>query len=258
MPAYSARALVLRRTKLGETDMIVTLLAEDGHQIRGVAKGLRKPTSKFGGRLEPGAEVDLMLHTGKSLEVIAEARTVNTHAAVREDFDRQAAAAVAEDLLENLTRDAEADARLYGLGRATLLAIEEAPVGELPEIVVAFLLKAMAMHGYRPELESCVSCAGPVDASDAFSLPSGGAMCRACGADAPGLERLTPAARGWLERLLAVRMAEVAGLEMPREAVLDCFAVVRSFVIYHLPARLKALDFYASMLGSQGPPPTER
>ena len=107
MPAYSARAIVLRRTRLGETDMIVTLLAEDGRQIRAVAKGLRKPTSKFGGRLEPGSEVDLLLHTGRTLDVIAECSSVDSHAALREDFDRQMAAAVAEDLLENLTRDAK-------------------------------------------------------------------------------------------------------------------------------------------------------
>ncbi len=254
MPAYSARAIVLRRTRLGETDTIVTFLAEDGRQIRAVAKGLRKPTSKFGGRLEPGAEVDLLLHTGRNLDVVAEASTVATHAAVREDFDRQTAAAVVEDLLETLTRDAEADARLYGLGKATLLALEGAPVERLPDVVLAFLLKAMAMHGYRPELESCVSCAGPLEESDVFSLPAGGAVCRTCGTDASGLERLTPAARGWLGRLLGAKMAEVADLEMPPEAVLDCFAVVRSFVGYHLPARLRALDFYASTLRSQAAP----
>ena len=76
MPAYPLRALVLRKTKLGETDLILTLLSEDGRQVRAVAKGLRKPGSRFGGRLEPYSVVDLLLHTGRSLEVVTEARTV--------------------------------------------------------------------------------------------------------------------------------------------------------------------------------------
>ncbi len=252
MPAYPARAIVLRRTRLGETDSIVTFLADDGRQIRAVAKGLRKPTSKFGGRLEPGAEVDLLLHTGRTLEVIAECRTVDAHAALREDYDRQIAAAVVEDLLENLTRDAESDPRLFGLADATLRALESAPIGRVPDIVLAFLLKAMAMHGYRPELEACVSCAGAVGGSDLFSLAAGGAICESCGTDAAAVQRLAPAGRAWLERLLGARMADVASLDMPNEAFRDCFGVVRAFVEYHLPARLKALDFYAATVASAG------
>lgn len=250
MPAYSARAIVLRRTKLGETDTIVTLLAEDGAQIRAVAKGLRKPTSKFGGRLEPGAEVDLLLHTGKNLDILTEARTVDSHSGVREDFDRQAAASVVEDVMDAATRDADPDPRLYGLARATIVAIEEAPPEHTLELVLAFLLKAMAMHGYRPELAACVVCAGELDASELFSLSAGGTVCERCGADTAGVQPLGAAGRAWLERLLGARMSGVVALGMPRAAALDGFDLVRSFVAYHLPARLKALDFYASLVRS--------
>lgn len=41
--AYNERCIVLKHTKLGETDVIVTMLGGDGRQIRAVAKGLRKP-----------------------------------------------------------------------------------------------------------------------------------------------------------------------------------------------------------------------
>ena len=36
-PTYPLRALVLRRTKLGESDLILTLLAADGSLARAVA-----------------------------------------------------------------------------------------------------------------------------------------------------------------------------------------------------------------------------
>ena len=39
MPSYPLRALVLRKTKLGETDLILTLLAADGRQVREVHAG---------------------------------------------------------------------------------------------------------------------------------------------------------------------------------------------------------------------------
>ncbi len=77
MPSYPLTALVLRKTKLGESDLIVSLLAEDGSHVRAVAKGARKPGSKLAARVEPYVSLDLLLHTGKSLQIVQEARTVN-------------------------------------------------------------------------------------------------------------------------------------------------------------------------------------
>ena len=50
MPArktFRTKAIVLDRTALAEQDLILTLLAESGEELRAVAKGARKP----GGRL---------------------------------------------------------------------------------------------------------------------------------------------------------------------------------------------------------------
>lgn len=248
MPSYSTRAIVLRKTKLGEADTILTLLAEDGHQVRAVAKGVRKPTSKFGGRLEPGSEVDLLLHSGRNLDVVAEARTVDAHAALREDFDRQTAASVVLDVLDKMACEGEADPRLFGLAHATLGLAEGCEQARLAVIVVAFLAKAMAMHGYRPELHACVSCGEAVGDSELFSLAAGGAVCATCGGGMPGIESFDAAGRAWLDKLMVSTMVEVAALEVPAGAVSDCYRLVRGFVAYHLPARLKALDFFGGVV----------
>jgi DNA repair protein RecO (recombination protein O) len=248
MPAYSATALVLRKTKLGETDTILTLLADDGRQIRAVAKGLRKPGGRFGARLEPYSIVDLLLHAGRSLDVVTEAATVAANAGIREDFDRNAAAAVVVDVRDKISLEGQTEPRLFALASASLEAIGSAPAASLGALVVAFLGKAMAMHGYRPALEECAECGEPVGESPAFSAGSGGALCATCGAHNADTVRFGPEGRAWLERLMRARMSEVPALEMPPAAVADCFALMRGFVAYHLPARLKALDFYAGMV----------
>lgn len=248
MPSYPVTALVLRKTKLGETDQILTLLAEDGSQVRAVAKGLRRPGSKFGARLEPYAVVDLLLHTGKSLEVVSEARTVSANAALREDLDRSSAAAVVVDLLDKISVQGQPESRLFALATTTLGVMTDAPREALPIVVVAFLIKALAMHGYRPELDSCASCACSVEDSSAFSLDAGGALCPSCGALEPSALRFPAQARAWLTKLLGATMAEVVEMDMPQPAVTDCFVLVRSFTAYHLQARLKALDFYAGLM----------
>ena len=56
MPLYTADALILRTYKLGEADRIVVFLTRDRGKKRGVAKGARRPRSKFTGALEPLTE----------------------------------------------------------------------------------------------------------------------------------------------------------------------------------------------------------
>lgn len=248
MPSYPLRALVLRKTKLGETDTILTLLAADGRQVRAVAKGLRKPGGRFGARLEPYAVCDLLLHTGRSLEMVTEAQTVASHSGLREDLDRSAAAAVVADLLDKTAVEGQGEPRLFALATTSLDVMETAPCKALTALVVAFLLKAMAMHGYRPQLESCACCAGELHDSQEFSVSHGGAICPQCGALDAGTLRFGPEGRAWFVALLGAKMADVAGLDMPPAAVADCFELVRAFVSFHVPARLRALDYYAGLL----------
>jgi DNA repair protein RecO (recombination protein O) len=55
--------VVLRVHKLGEADRIVTLLTRRHGRVRAVGKGVRRTSSKFGARLEPGSHIDVQLHS---------------------------------------------------------------------------------------------------------------------------------------------------------------------------------------------------
>jgi DNA repair protein RecO (recombination protein O) len=241
--AYALRVLVLRKTKLGEADIILTLLSSDGRIVRAVAKGMRKPTSRFAGRLEPGSVADLMLAPGRNLEVVSDARSVDLHAGLRSEYERSTAASVVLDVLDKVAVEGQAEERLFGLACATLTALEHADTANLRATVTAFLIKAMAMHGYRPHLDSCVSCACAADGRAGFSLEAGGVLCPACGGAAP---QLTGSSREMLSWMLATKMDAIADADLPAREVAETFELMRQFVVYHLPARLKALEFYAN------------
>ena len=61
MSLYRDTGIVLRVHKLGEADRIITLLTRQRGIVRAVGKGVRKTTSRFGGRLEPFMHVDVQL-----------------------------------------------------------------------------------------------------------------------------------------------------------------------------------------------------
>ena len=53
MSLYRDEGVVLRTSKLGEADRIITILTRGHGKIRAVAKGVRRTKSRFGARLEP-------------------------------------------------------------------------------------------------------------------------------------------------------------------------------------------------------------
>lgn len=246
MPAYPLRALVLRKTKLGEADLILTLLASDGRQVRAVAKGARGRKSRFGARVEPFSVLDLLLHTGRNLEVMAEAETVASHDGIRSDYDRTTAASVVVDVLNKISVEGQAEPQLFEMSAVTLDVIESAPVEALRAIVLAFLLKALSMQGYRPTLDECASCAGDVPSvGAAFSLAAGGVLCGRCAAEDAAALPLSDGARAVLRTLIRARMADIPGLGIPEELQSEVMAVLRAYLAYHLPARLRALEYFA-------------
>jgi DNA repair protein RecO (recombination protein O) len=70
---------VLRTQKLGEADRIITLLTRHNGRVRAVAKGVRRTKSRFGARLEPFTHVDVMIHRGRSLDVITQAEVIRAY-----------------------------------------------------------------------------------------------------------------------------------------------------------------------------------
>ena len=70
MPLYTADALVLRTYKLGEADRIVVFLTRDRGKKRGVAKGARRPRSRFAGALEPLTEVRMAYFEKERRELV--------------------------------------------------------------------------------------------------------------------------------------------------------------------------------------------
>jgi recombinational DNA repair protein (RecF pathway) len=102
----------------------------------------------------------------------------------------------------------------------------------------------MAMHGYRPQFDACASCGADAAGETTFALELGGPVCEGCGAQGPNMSYLSPGARNALVALMGARMADVGDFGIPRDVLVDAFGVMRSFVVYHVPARLKALAMY--------------
>ena len=92
--SYKTEAIVLRSIRYGEADRILHLYSSTRGRIGAIAKGSRRPRSRFGGRLEPFFRLDLMLHEGRGeLATVTGASTIDGYANLRESGPALSAAA---------------------------------------------------------------------------------------------------------------------------------------------------------------------
>lgn len=253
--SYRAEGLVLRRTKLGETDLIVTLLCggEETVQVRAVAKGARKPGSRLAGVVDLGNEVSLLLHRGRNLDTISEGRLVASRASYASEIERSAMASAVLDVAAELTVEGHHDARFYPLTVTALDALEPVSADRLGLVAAAYTLKAAAMQGYRPSFDQCVRCGAEVDVAGAaargeqvaFSLEEGGVVCPSC-ADAQTGRPVGAAVLAWAQTLLGVRFSDLAAMApVPREGALglELLDFARLWLGYYPGVRSRAVDF---------------
>lgn len=238
MATYRDQGIVLRTYKLGETDRIVHVLTQGRGKVRAVAKGIRRPGSRFGGRLELFSHVDLQLYEGRNLDTITQAELLAPHARVRADHATSAAASVMTELVDHVAQEGERDNGVFLLLRAGLQALDAEP--EDPSIFVdAFLLRLPASVGFHVFTDACAVCRAP-GAHVFLSVKAGGALCPDC---APTGTRAVDRAVIEVVAELA-RLGQWAGLPALARDQPSARAVAASYALafaeHHLDRRLKA------------------
>jgi DNA repair protein RecO (recombination protein O) len=182
---YRDDGIVLRTQKLGEADRIVTVLTRRNGRIRAVGKGVRRTKSRFGARLEPFNHVDLLLYTGRSLDVITQAETVRAYGEpMSADYPRYTSGTAMLETAERFTPvEKEPTLRQFLLLVGGLRALGEGTHD--PRLVLdAYLLRSLAVAGYAPALEECAVCGTPDPAAATRVLTSEGAAGEAAAGEA--------------------------------------------------------------------------
>lgn len=240
------RVIVLARTKLAEQDLILTLLADNGEQVRVVAKGARKPGGRLASRAELFCEVDALIATGRSLGVVAEATLVDAHEGLRGELERvSAASALAEIARLTCYEDVE-DRYLYPILSRALRACEQAPdQAHLDLVVAAYAFKVLSHAGWRPELLSCIACGD--EAVSHFSAPAGGLLCASCAKDVAGATELSATEVLWLRALISMTFDQLLDAQLEPELAALLLSLAHSWCAVHLDARLRAFEFMLSV-----------
>jgi DNA repair protein RecO (recombination protein O) len=230
-------AVVLRAYPLGEADRILSLLTGEHGLVRAVAKGVRKPTSRFGSRLQPLNHVHVLLYTGRNLATVSSADSVHLYGSeIAGDYVRWSAGHVLVEATERLiSEEMEPSRPQYRLLVSGLAALAEDRRD--PRLVIdAFLLRSLATGGWAPSFSDCAQC-GATGPHAWIHLASGGAVCEQC--RPAGAVSISPGTSALLGSLLSGDWAgaQVASTTARRAAS----GVVAAYLQLHLERDLRSL-----------------
>jgi DNA repair protein RecO (recombination protein O) len=251
---YVTDAIVLSRFDLGEADRVMTIITPVHGKLKAIAKGIRRPTSRLGGSLEPFAELRIALAHGRTFDVVTEVRVGQAWLRMRDSLEGAATAWYLAELADKSLEERHEAEPIYLLLRR---AYELLDAGMAPGRVARWFEMRLADElGVRPEVDRCVECDRVLEATEAFRWvpPLGGVLCERCpGPPAirselslEGLKLLKAYQRLDVEALAALRLADRTEREVE--------AAMRDFLRVTLERDPRSLAFLDEVRGPRPHP----
>ncbi|HUY11127.1 MAG TPA: DNA repair protein RecO [Candidatus Dormibacteraeota bacterium] len=175
---YKAQVIVLRARPLGEADRIVRLFTREFGKLDAVAKGARRPKSRFGGRLELGERAALVLHRGRSLDVISAVESHGSRWNRLVEPERLAVASLAIERIDVLCEPSLALPEIFDLLDATLDAVASS---DRPfRYVARYSLRLLDLLGSMPPATRCCACSDELEERSWLDASEGGLLDEKC------------------------------------------------------------------------------
>ncbi len=220
-------AVVTSRFRLGEADRVLTLISPNRGKFKAIAKGVRKPTSRLGGGVEPFAELEVALVAGRTFDIVTQVQPRRIWLGLRSRLKSSAVAWYAAELVERATSEEQPEPELYAI---LLHAWDLLEAGASDELVARWCeLALLDAAGHGPELDHCLDCGrAPVEGEGLrWDEVAGGIRCATHG---EGLALSSDALR-LLRSLRRFPPEQLAALQLPAGPLQECDRALRAAIL---------------------------
>jgi DNA repair protein RecO (recombination protein O) len=236
---YKTEAIVIKKTKLGEADSILTFLTPHLGKIQGFAKSLRKPKSKMAGHLEMLTHSTVSFARGRNLDTITGAQTIDAFLPLKNDLWLTSCGLYVVELVNQFTAEHQENLPLYQLMLETLERLSGENNKEL--VLRYFELHLLESAGYRPQLRECVACHRPLEAvTNYFSASGGGLLCPECSLNHPYVTPVSVNAQKVLRLLQGNDYASASRVKIDGELAREIEGIISEYLRYLLEREVKS------------------
>ena len=240
-------AINLKSYNLSEADKIIVMYSKEHGLIKGVAKGVKKPKSKLGARMDSLVANKVMLYKGKNLDTICQAEALNTFKETRQDLDKLVYSSYISEIISIFGfEDDPSSKEVYELFYKALDRISNA--NSKKDVVIAaikFQLKFMLIIGFGLEFDSCVCCREQIlDEDMYFSIQMGGVVCEECNETFGVKLKLHHKMRDFLQAMMQFDFNYESDYDKKatNKVCEVCFNLLNEYIQSHTEKKIKALS----------------
>jgi len=251
---YQTEAVIIKKTKLGEADNILTLYTPDLGKIQAVARSVRRTKAKLAGHLELLTHSLVSLARGRNLDTITGSQTINSFLPLKSDLELTSYALYATELVNQFTAENVENRPLFRLLLETMQQLCQAGDSEL--VLRYFELHLLNEVGYRPQLQQCVIChqlLKPI--TNSFCSSAGGMLCPNCSQSHPLAQPVSVNALKVLRLLQSSDYSTVSRLKMNPELSQEIEGVMRDYIKYLLEREIKSAAWLDALKEQTKPSP---
>lgn len=246
--SFVTDAINLKSYNLSEADKIIVMYSKDKGLIRGVAKGVKKPKSKLGARMDLLVANTLMLHKGRNLDTICQAEVVNSFYKTRQDIDKICYSSYVTEVVHNFGIEEDPCSEvIYNLLYKTLNTISSAENKvEILLAVIKFQLKMMIESGFAIEFDKCLCCHCDVEEETMYLVPHiGGIVCKNCASKIPYNKKQLPyKLRDFFKQMANTDLEEKCEYEQKanEKVCTVTFEVLKEYITMKSPKKFKSTE----------------
>jgi len=177
---FQTPAVIIKKTRLGEADVIFTMYTPHLGKIQGIAKSVRKTTSRMAGHLELLTYSQVVLARGKNIDTVIGSQTIDSFLPLKSDLKLISCGLYMLEMVNQFASDESSDPGLFDL---LLTSLERLARGADYQILLRYFELMLLRHaGYHPELNLCVACRKPLEGGSTaiFAPGAGGLICAVC------------------------------------------------------------------------------
>ena len=249
---FTTNVINLKSYNISEADKIILMYSKEKGLIKGIAKGIKKPTSKLGGRMDMLVANKLMLNKGRNLDTICQAEAINTFFNLRRDMNKLFYAIYAGEIVTNFGIENDPNSvEIFNLFYSFLEKLSKVEKKEhIMLCLLKFQLKIMEITGYSIELESCVKCLNRLHNEDIyFSIENGGILCKKCAEEYTKKIKIPEKIK---EFLSVIKEEEFNSETKYDNLVIDkicecCINLMKNYIEYYSPKKFKTTNILESI-----------
>ncbi|HZK34229.1 MAG TPA: DNA repair protein RecO [Bacillota bacterium] len=248
MSLVHTQGVVLRYTNIKDSDRMLSIFSPKYGKLSVLARGCRKPRSKFLSMSQPFSYGKVVLKPYRDIYILNQSETINAYFDLRKDIERLSLASYILKLTEDVVNPGEGNPELFTLLLKTLSFLSFSESNPL-DIILIYELKLLDILGYRPSIEKCIICDQDRQESTYFSI-RGGTVCSKCSSKSTGfdIDMTTLQAMGLI---LKMDISRIANLKLNSRVRVELNEIMPAYINDKLDKQYPSRDYINTLFKQQ-------